>query len=370
MDNLIFIACVEMADAYSGITRKVKSQFSCIGQRGGASLVAYSNNDIYVNNGEELVVKAQARRRKALISYVNNYVQQNKPECAYIRRMPLNFSVLKMLKTLRENGAKKIIWEIPTYPYDHEKHSTIAFFHLLEDKFLRRSLKKYVDRIVTFAPEDEIFGIATIRTGNGIDVDSVRVRTLDSHGDELRLIAAAVLNDWHGYDRLIRGLAEYEGERKVVFHLIGEGPCYEEYKALAKELNVEDSVVFYGSKTKAEVEDIYDICDMAVESLGWHRSQVTMGTSLKTREYVAKGMPILASTPMDIFPDGWEYAYYAPIDDSAIDIQAVVDFYSAITAGKDIKEFANEIRRIAYERCDMKAMMKPIIDFYNMEDKR
>lgn len=373
MHKILYVACVNLDDEVSGITRKVLAQYAALSSGSKSMLIGYCGDSLrLINNGSIVDIATKGKHRRiAIMEYAVQLIKEESFDCVYIRRFPCNPLVLQMLYRMKKNGAQKILWEIPTYPYDFElgnrwKARIIGSI----DCICRKWLNKYIDRIVTFAPEREIFGIPTIQTGNGIDVDSVRVRKVDDHGNELHLVAAAVLNNWHGYDRLIRGLAEYTGERKVVFHLIGEGSCYAAYKVLAKELNVEDSVVFYGSKTKSEVEDIYDICDMAVESLGWHRSQVTMGTSLKTREYVAKGMPILASTPMDIFPDGWEYAYYAPIDDSAINIQAVVEFYSAITAKKDIKEFAEEIRQIAYERCDMKAMMKPIIDFYNMDDVR
>ena len=114
----------------------------------------------------------------------------------------------------------------------------------------------------------------------------------------------------------------------------------------------------YGYLEKYQIDDLYDKCNFAVDSLGWHRSGVKIGTSIKTREYLAKGLPILASTPIDMFPSGWEYAFYAPIDDSPICVKDIVKFYLEKIKGNKLNDL---IRSIAFEKCDMKSMMLPII---------
>ena len=364
--NLLYVACVNVDDEKSGITRKVLSQYQSLNTCLPATLIGYWGKDaVLVKDDERKIVGAGLwHRRIAVIKMAGQMAGELKQPGVYIRRMPCNPLVIHMLHNLKREGCTKIIWEIPTYPYDYEFRGMRSVIVRVLDRHYRRILKNYVNRIVTFAPEDEIFGIPTIRTGNGIDVDSLRPRLIRKVDGTLRLLGVAVLNNWHGYDRLIRGLAEYRGSRKVFFHLVGNGPCLQEYQDLARELGVEDRVIFYGARNKAEIEDIYDECDMAVESLGWHRSQVQMGTSIKTREYVAKGMPILASTPMDIFPEGWKYAFYVPIDDSSVDIQGVVDFYDELLKTKTTEELADEIRHIAYEKCDMKKMMQPIVDYF------
>ena len=230
------------------------------------------------------------------------------------RTIPSFHFLESCLKSFKKSGVKKILWEIPTYPYDDETTSFSRKIKKMIDKVFRGNLKKYVSRIVTFSNEKNIFGIETINTGNGIDIDEIRKRKVSDHGDEINLVAAAVVRDWHGYDRLIEGLSNYKGDRKISFHLAGDGPSLLIYKELVKKYNLEDKVHFYGLVNKDKLDEIYDIADIAVESLGWHRSKVKFGTSIKTREYLAKGLPIIASSVMDMFPDGFEYAYYAKID--------------------------------------------------------
>ena len=59
------------------------------------------------------------------------------------------------------------------------------------------------------------------------------LRNPNNHTTEIRLVAVAGLAKWHGYDRLLEGLGEYyrtDVERKVIFHIVGEGPVREEYE--------------------------------------------------------------------------------------------------------------------------------------------
>lgn len=378
--KLLYIANINLSDKKSGITRKVLSQYRNLSTYFDAYLIGYDERNIRLitSAGTKLYESKNARPSSFLRDTAEQVCTENKISLVYIRRMEITPSVLKLLRTLK-NMNTVIIWEIPTYPYDFENKNFLnriqklrAKLRLKEDKLFRKSLKKYVDRIVTFSNYEEIFGIPTIVTGNGVDVDEIRERKIDDHGDEIHLIAVAVMRPWHAYDRLIKGINDYYvqgGKRKIVYHVVGDGSILSDYRKLVDDYGLSEQVIFYGSKTKEEIDEIYDKADVAVESLGWHRSKVSVGTSIKTREYVSKGMPIIASSPMDIFPDGWEYAYYAPIDESNIDMNDIIEFYDNLFIGKTKEDLAKEIRKIAYQRCDMKIMMKPIIDFYNTSIK-
>lgn len=375
--KLLYIANINLSDNKSGITRKVLSQYRNFSSYFDTYLIGYNGRNVtLLTSTENKMYETNGGRPSSMLRRASERVcEEHNIGLLYIRRMEITPSVLGFLRRLKKHNTA-IIWEIPTYPYDFENKNFLnhmqklrAKLRLKEDKFFRRFLRKYVDRIVTFSKYDEIFGIPTIVTGNGVDVDEIRERKIDNHGDEIHMIAVAVMRPWHAYDRLIKGIKDYYdqgGSRNIVFHVVGDGSILDDYKRLVESYNLNDHVIFYGAKTKEEVDDIYDKADLAVESLGWHRSNVPMGTSIKTREYVSKGMPIIASTPMDIFPDGWEYAYYAPIDESNIDINEVIEYYDNLFIEKSKEDLAKEIRTIAYEKCDMKAMMKPIIDYYSI----
>ncbi len=368
--RLLMIAFRDITDECSGITRKVLSQYKEFGGKFDTYLIGRNKNNIVIlHKDEKKVISCHRLNRYFKMLKVAKAIVKNKEiDFLYFRRVDVEPATLSALKSFKKSGVKKILWEIPTYPYDDETTSFSRKIKKMIDKVFRGNLKKYVSRIVTFSNEKNIFGIETINTGNGIDIDEIRKRKVSDHGDEINLVAAAVVRDWHGYDRLIEGLSNYKGDRKISFHLAGDGPSLLIYKELVKKYNLEDKVHFYGLVNKDKLDEIYDIADIAVESLGWHRSKVKFGTSIKTREYLAKGLPIIASSVMDMFPDGFEYAYYAKIDDSPINIDEVIKFYDEIYKENTKEELNEKIRKIAYEKCSMEAMLKPVIDFYTDED--
>ncbi len=123
---------------------------------------------------------------------------------------------LSLLKRLHENGCT-IVVEIPTYPYDREKQSGLLWDILFKiDKIYRVKMNGVVDRIYTYSEDNQIWGIPTICSSNGIDFDLVSIRKVEKKRESINLIAVAGLAKWHGYDRILRGMGEYykEGEKR------------------------------------------------------------------------------------------------------------------------------------------------------------
>ena len=77
----------------------------------------------------------------------------------------------------------RIALEIPTYPYDAEfaQSPFVRRLKLRIDRTFRRRMARWVDRIVTFSDDPEIFGRPTIRISNGIDFRSIPLKT-QRHG--------------------------------------------------------------------------------------------------------------------------------------------------------------------------------------------
>ena len=132
--------------------------------------------------------------------------------------------ILQLVRKLKQAGAK-VVMEIPTYPYDQEYVAWSMKFSLAIDRCFRHRLTKELDGIVTFSNAENIFGGKTIRISNGIDFEAIPIkRTQNDTSHELHLIGVAEVHYWHGFDRLIRGLAEYyrtNPEYKVYFHIVG-----------------------------------------------------------------------------------------------------------------------------------------------------
>jgi hypothetical protein len=266
-----------------------------------------------------------------------------------------------MVKRLKKAGMK-VVMEIPTYPYDQEYFNKSMRRQLIQDKLFRNQFAKHLDGIVTFTEEDFIFGQKTIRISNGIDFDSVRLKRTSNHPDnELHLIGVAEIHRWHGFDRVIQGLADYYSspkELKVYFHIVVyffSSVEKEEITHTISDNHLEPYIILHGKKHGEELDEIFDKCDFGIGSLGRHRVGIDDIKTLKNREYAARGIPFVYSETDSDF-DKQPYVLKMPADESAINIETIISFYHhmPITA-KQIREsiehlsWKNQMRRVLEE---------------------
>ena len=190
-----------------GILKKVHSQHELFRERlGGCDLV-----NLRLRCGSSYAViflSCLFSRRMFDLSFLDG----KKYDYVYVRRVTPNCrSVLHILRRIRgANPACRIVYEIPTYPYDAEHRSFAGMFVLLVDRRFRKKLSRYVDRIATLTDDGQIFGCPTLRIRNGVEVESIPVSKKVSYDPAcLNLIAVAQFSFWHGYERAIEGLRGY-----------------------------------------------------------------------------------------------------------------------------------------------------------------
>lgn len=345
----------------------------------GITYKIYKQISIMEKNGfevHELCVNKQFGKFAGIVSklpFVNlrlNYNVVDEVEdksIIYIRYFLVDIWLYKKLKRIKSKyNNVKIIIEIPTYPYDDEYKK----FHpyIMKDKFYRKKLKQFVDRIVTFSDDEFIYGIKTIRISNGVDIDKISVRT-PKETDTVNMIAVAKIAFWHGFDRLITGLSEYykkNNSPQINIYIVGYGDqkTIDEYKSMIVENGLTEKVFFTGEKHGAELDEIYNKCDMAVDSLGRHRSNVMYNSSLKGKEYMAKGLPVVSGvrTELDNMPD---YKYYmrVPANDEPVDFNQVLDFYNRIYGNEPKNEVISNIRSFCTDKFEMTICFKAVIDY-------
>lgn len=284
----------------------------------------------------------------------------------FIRYMGLNYFLLSAIRNLAKNNVKIVI-EIPTYPYDRETSNIISKINNIQDRLCRKYLYKYVSRIITYSDDEYIWGIKTIKISNAVDVDdNYEIKPVNT--DSINMLAVASLAFWHGYDRLIQGLNNYYkngGKRKVYFHLVGDGKyVLDEYKKLVKRLKIDNSVIFHGRKSGKELDDIYTKCNLGIDSLGRHRSGVTYNSSIKGKEYLLKGLPIISGvkTELDSLTECAGYYYRVPADDSPININDVIVFFDKVYQ-EDSLTVRKTLRNYAKHNFDFSITFKPVIDY-------
>lgn len=240
-----------------------------------------------------------------------------------------------MIYKLRKMGIK-IIMEIPTYPYDQE-YTGFNVRKLFIDKSFRYLLAKQLSYIVTFSDLKKIWGVPTIQISNGIDFNQINLKqNINDTTNELHLIGVAEIHYWHGFDRLVQGLANYYTMSpiyKVYFHLVGEFAGNQEKNKiipLIQQNNLDNYVILHGMKHSMDLDLVFEKADMAIGSLGRHRCNISHIKTLKNREYASRGLPFIYSEIDDDFEDK-PYIMKVKADESPISIPLIIDFYNKQT---------------------------------------
>ena len=155
---------------------------------------------------------------------------------------------------------------------------------------------------------------------------------------------------WHGLDRLIRGIHEYKGNRQIVLNVVGNGNEIDRLRILSQN---DKNIIFHGSKTGDDLSKIFNDTDIAVDALGRHRSGVYYNSSLKGKEYSARGIPSISSvmTELDFF-DNYDFYLKLPSDDSSINVNTIIEFFDRINSNYTCEEITNNIRNITYNYFD------------------
>lgn len=330
-------------DPNNGISKKISYQLEAFKTNGHEAHLCYMDENgskRRIVDGNIIADYGSGKKGKILkrteFGSIVNYTITQQIDFVYIRsNHNANPFTINMVRRMKKAGMKVVI-EIPTYPYDQEYFNKSMRRQLIQDKLFRNIFAKQLDAIVTFSEEDIIFGQQTIRISNGIDFNSVRMKKESYHPDnELHLIGVAEIHRWHGFDRVIQGLAKYytqPRDLKVYFHVVGYffSPVEEEeITEIIKKHHLEPYIILYGKKHGEELDAIFDQCDFGIGSLGRHRVGIDHIKTLKNREYAARGIPFIYSETDTDF-DNKPYVLKMPAEETAINIEDIISFYQQL----------------------------------------
>ena len=369
MNKVLFII-FHGFDPNNGISKKISYQVNALKQCGMEVHLCYMDENgpkkriidgnIIADYGSGILSKILKRID---FSAISRYVKNNHIDLVYIRsNHNANPFTIKMVKQMKKYGVK-VVMEIPTYPYDSEYEAQGMSNQIFQDKLFRNNLAKQLDAIVTFSDYNQIFGQRTIRISNGIDFDSVKMKTaINDTSKELNLIGVAEIHEWHGFDRLVMGLADYYSKQQnyiVRFHVVGyffSAEIENEFKKIISDNHMKDYVILYGKKHGEELDMLFNKCDFGIGSLGRHRVGIDKIKTLKNREYAARGIPFIYSETDSDF-DTKPYVLKAPADETAIDIDHIVSFYKRLSMSPE--EIRNSISSLSGEN-QMKTVLNNI----------
>ena len=128
-----------------------------------------------------------------------------------------------------------------------------------------------------------------------------------------------------------------------------------------------------GMQPMEQMERIYDACSIGVSSLGLYKKGIFYSCELKSREYLAKGLPILCGEKTDLMEveELRQYLVSFPNNGEPVDFAEIERFYSDLYADKDetdIEKMAKTIRSIAEKEFNMESAMSHVVAYLNAQE--
>lgn len=196
---------------------------------------------------------------------------------------------------------------------------------------------------------------------NGIDTEAIKqTGVAPFNGKTLKIVfTVSESAPWQGLDRLLRGLEQYRGH--VAIHLILIGDISRRhaeliYRKVRYPVTVHMPGILYGHY----LDEIFSGVSIAVSTLGLYRKKMKEACPLKSREYVARGLPFIYAYDDPDIPADCKFALKFSNDDTSIDIERVIDFAEEVSRYKDLPE---EMRRFARGRLDWRVKLGQMYNF-------
>jgi glycosyltransferase involved in cell wall biosynthesis len=360
-----------------GIKKKVLSQSKAFQNLGLDTSIQYFEDNAIVIKNSKSEGKLEFRSTvKQLYHQYFGFVTYNKLEefdYFFVRHFftdPL--FILMLLRLKIKKASIKIFMEIPTYPYVFAFKSSKSSIkiRIIIDWVCTFFYRFFISRIITPFYKGKIYGIQSINADNGIDISNFKIQSITPFdGENLHVLALANFQVWHGLDRLIKGMADFQKNHNKInvhCHFVGGGDELSNLENLTKTNNLESKITFHGFKNGQELDDIIAKCHVAIGSCGMHRIKMENGetTPLKSREYCAKGIPFVIAYKDRGFPDDFPFFMEIPADETPIDIQKTIDFYARVSK---IEDFNLSMNNYAKENFTWESKLENIVKAFQIE---
>lgn len=331
MKGIYICAGQNITDKSSGIGKKINSQISEFEKNEiEIELKNISNKMNFKDRCKFMIPCIMSNYEERMVNAINKIEYC---DFVYIRKITFCSGFINMLKIIKRKFPNVlVIMEVPTYPLRGEYAGLKKILNIFSALY-EKKLKSYIDYIVTYSNDSYIWGIKCINISNSVDFSKIKIKEKSSV-ESINMIGVALFSKWHGYDRLIKGIYEYYkngGQRIIHLYLVGGGSYYKKYKKLINDFSIGDHVHLIGPKYGEELDSIYNQCNIGIDSLARHRSKVYYNSSLKGKEYAAKGLPIVSGvkTELDFF-ESYKYYMRVPSDESPIKMDEIVTFFDNI----------------------------------------
>jgi glycosyltransferase involved in cell wall biosynthesis len=268
----------------SGVVQKIKQQSMEWNQQGHTVyLVSMKKMTIYDTNQNVLFSQKTLNMNfgklgtaiKLLYNsyYLKQLLSQIEVDCIYMRYqmyMPFMTQVLKNHKVIMEINSDDLI--------EYKLHSKLTYLY---NKFTRKQILKCIDTFVAVSHELKekfmVWNKPISVIANGIDTRQYSIGKAENSVPTLVFIGTPN-QPWHGLNKILK-MAQYFKEYQ--FYIIGTSD------------ENRHNVHYFGYLAQNEATKIIQKSDVGIGTLSLYETGLTEASPLKTRQYLACGLPII-----------------------------------------------------------------------------
>jgi len=331
----------------TGVIRKIKSKIS-LWEEFGHEVCVYAlrsdNNGSVIDSGIIVYKSVEGRsltrklvRQYKMSSALDRSLIKFKPDLIYTRYVKYYPGMVKILKKYAP-----FVVEINTNDVEEQKTYRRGRISYIYNLLTRNILLKNASGFVSVSTElinDQIFSKFSkpaIVIGNGYDYKSVKSKKKVFNKNLEIVFIGTPRQKWHGLDKIVY-LANKLPENK--FHIIG--PSIDDLSEF--DLKIEENVIFHGYLDQIKLERIVSQCDVGVSTLALHRNNMNEASSLKSRQYLAHGLPIIIGYRDTDLPDDLDFYlnignYENNVKDHLKEIKQFMDQISGLDPEQIIKD--------------------------------
>ncbi len=371
MENLktaFMFANYTPADGSIGITKKIRSEIHTLRRMGIAvTYTAYDGDGVSIFDNDDQIIfhkkfptPINALNRKIRYYWLEKvaraYLKSAEGfDLGYIRMGAPNNLLFQIFHQLKSKGAQIVAESLAYFPGIRYKSLggkyIVAMYKCNANRF-----KDYLSYFLVEGNMTELHGVKAYTMNMGVEVQSITPHSYCGEENALNLISVANETSYHGYDRIIESLRAYKQKKPdahVFVHLVGT--ISSQTKQLVEKYQLDQSVILYGKKSGAELDEIYSKCNVGLGPFGQHRVGGKKDTGLKTKEYFAKGLPYIYSGSEPTVPEGYPYICNFPSDESLVDFDRIWEFYESY---RNDPQVVSNMRAFAAEYYSWDTIMK------------
>ncbi len=200
------------------------------------------------------------------------------------------------------------------------------------------------------------FNKKKIVISNSIDL-SVYSTYKKSFTNTKRLVMVSNFENWQGLDRIVE-LMGHDKMKEFTLVVVGSGVEYDKYSLSAKHRNVEFAGTLFGD----DLLKLMLSCDVGVGSLATFRKGIYEACPLKTRLYLAVGLPILIGYGDPDISDSLPFVFKVSNNNRKIPVDGFINFYRSLDSLK-----SGSVREFAESKLSISNKMEQLINFIAVE---